>query len=462
MSHIEAAPHPRRTAGWSLASVAALGTGAALTSAVQWFYQDAWTGWVAIPCLLLAAGAFVAIWTTAVRRGTDVRAVLTSALAIFWVVVVNLALVNVSLHLLEPQAYGDKDAIVGFLQRSQTFPRWFLGTALLKWTYAALMDAPFTDVLIPLEIQTFAGFVRAAGILTMGVTTVGMLLRWPGRLSVALPTLIPLWFAFSTGYLEYYPFIAWMVVAFLGMLYVDSKPLAHQSPYAVGIAAAALPLAYVGFAPLSLFLLAAYGMAQPRRLPVVAGAGAAAFIVLVRLFGPSDVDVFFRDLYGAMRFPDAWTFPRYVGHYAPGANFFHASFALSWSHLADIAFMYLYGGGLFFPLLFSVAVVAGGIHFRASLFARGNRGHVLLAVALVAWHVYYLLFYVARLGPREDIDLFFLSFIVIAFFTGNLLDRLIDAGRVTHGVAVPVVALLTGSAVMILPLLVFSGLPPRV
>lgn len=462
MSQFEAVTQPVRPVGWSLVSLAALSVGAATTSLLQLFYQGGWTGWVAVPCLVAAGGALIAMGTLAVRRKVDVRTILTGALVVFWAVVLDLALVNVSLNLVETQAYGDKNAIVGMLQRGQTFPRWFLGTALLKWSYAALTEAPFTDALIPLQMQTMAGFIRAAGILTMGATTVAMLLRWPGKLSVTLPTLTPLWFAFSTGYLEYYPFIAWVVVVFLAVLYVDSKPLALRSPYAVGVAAAALPLAYVGFAPLSLFLLAAYGVAQPRRLPAVAGAVAAAFIVLVRLFGPSDVDVFFRDLYGAMKFPDAWTFARYVGHYEPGANFFRASFALSKPHLADLGYMYLYGGGMLFPPLLSLAAAAGWVGLRASIVERGTRGHVLLAVALVAWHVYYLLFYIARLGPREDIDLFFLSFLVIAFFTGHVVDRLIDAERLSQDIAIPVVALLTGSTVMILPVLVFMGLPIRV
>jgi hypothetical protein len=45
-----------------------------------------------------------------------------------------------------------------------------------------------------------------------------------------------------------------------------------------------------------------------------------------------------------------------------------------------------------------------------------------LGAALLTWHMAYLTMMIPRLGPTNDIDLFFPCFLTVAFVAGTLLD----------------------------------------
>ena len=46
-----------------------------------------------------------------------------------------------------------------------------------------------------------------------------------------------------------------------------------------------------------------------------------------------------------------------------------------------------------------------------------------MALAIIALHLHYLLFMIPKLGPVQDIDLFFQVFVVLAFFAGYVWGR---------------------------------------
>jgi hypothetical protein len=380
-------------------------------------------------------------------------------LLVAWLLVGALALLNVVTGVVALQAYGDTKAMLFLLQAKITIPRWFIGLALLRRIFAALTALQASTHWLPINVFTPDAFIRCSGILAMGVATIAMLTRWPGRLSVVFPTLVPLWFMFSTGYLEYYPLVAWGVTAYLGWLYIEPTRLEARSPYAIGAIAAVLPLLYLGFGPLGALLMVTYLSVRPRSMVKVAGAAAVSFLALVSLLWEGDIASFVSRSYRGLEFIDAWTFKRYVGRYNAGSNFFRVSYALSPEHLWDLLYMYLFGGGLLFlPLL---AVGGLGLHRvqQWKTLSASDRRLLLLATALVGFYLYYTLFFVARLGPRRDIDLYFSTFFLIAFFAGHTIDRLISLGRLSERSALVATALVLGSVAAVVPQLVFSGLP---
>jgi hypothetical protein len=403
---------------------------------------------------LIVVGAIVA---TASRRRWSVRSATSRTLLVAWLVIAALALLNTVTDAVTIQAYGDKVNILRLLEAKVTLPRWLVGFGLLRHVFAAMVDLP--PGWLPAKPILMDRFIRMSGVIVMGVATTTMLTRWPGRLSIACSTLIPLWFLFSVGCLEYYPIVAWAVPAYLGWLYVEPTRLTERSPYAVGAVGVALPLLYIGFAPLGLAVVAASLSAKPRNLPKVLGAAAATAIVLVCAFWEGSVAQLWMAARASLLFPDVWTFPRYVGKYEAGSNFFSVSYALSAEHLRDLFYMHLFGGGL----LFLPGLVAGTMLLQRvrpwRTLSTNDRGLLILAAGLVGFYLVHTLFFIARLGPREDVELYCPTFLVVAFFAGHVADRLIDLGRWSDRAALVLVAALLGSAAVIVPPLAFGGLP---
>lgn len=405
----------------------------------------------------LAAGALMpALFCLSVRRGWDQTRVLEiAALCLFAIALISL--LNGSRPLVP---YGDGQGFTNFLSSAYTFPRWLLGTTAVI-TLHKLLAMPGIAPHVPQALADPATFLAVTCATAMFIGTIAVLRCWPNRLAVILPVLTPVWALFATGYVEYYPLIAASVLAVL--LWCFDKPIHTREAWAVGLIAGLLPVLYFGLAGFSVALVAAYGIARPRKILVVLGCAALSAAVLIAVCWPAGIVSFLSSLFGEISLGERHTaFPRYQFRSAGDHSFFFStSYALSGSHLRDLAYMFFWGGGWAGPtaLLAALAILLDRIarkrlRVRATLDAR-----VLLAAALTAWQLYYFLFMIPKLGPTHDIDLFFVTYMVVACVAGRLLDsRLLDLSR-TAAYYVTCVAL--GNAVAAGFLLAWMGLPAR-
>lgn len=362
---------------------------------------------------------------------------------------------------LPPRPYGDRIAMVFFVEQGSPFPRWLVGTAAVTWLHVGIWQSPMVTAHLPASLKSAEAFAALLCTIAMGVGSIALLRRWPDRLAIVVPLLTPVWVLFSSGYVEYYPLIAG---AWLGtMAWLFEKPLADRSPQALGLIIGLLPALYVGFIGLSLLLLVILAISNPARLLPTLAWTAATLAVLIAVCWPSGIPSFLRELFVVMNFGDQNTiFPRYIGHSAgPGSIFFTRRYAFDHSHLLDLAYMYFWGGGWSIPFLF---IGAGG----AALWLRRGRTagrtvacepRLWLGVGLVAWQMYYFVYMIPKLGPTADVDLFFPTFVAVAFFTGWLLDFMTPPLR--RSAAYLTTCALAGSSVVTAVFLAWIGLPTR-
>ncbi|MGB6849084.1 MAG: hypothetical protein WBG05_12885 [Thermoanaerobaculia bacterium] len=381
---------------------------------------------------------------------------------IFWLCLGVLALVNLFARFVPIHRYGDAKYIARYIVQDTTMARWLAGTAALSWLHEAIFKIPAVSQIAPAAKVTAVYLIRLVGILVMVVGTVTLHRRWPDRLSIALPTLLPIWLLFSVGYLEYYPLIAVALVAALAWIF--DRPLADRDPYRVGALAAALfPLLYVAYAPVSLLILLFYGIARPSKaLRAVATAAVVAVIGIV-IFWPQGVGAFINALYSSLNLGEHnILFKPYSGHAAgPDSVLFTWSYTLSTQHLKHLGFMWHFGAGTMMALLF----LAGSVllllrHGRQTVeLARYKRSW--LGLALIGWHLFYMLRMIPKLGPARDVDLFFNVYIVVAFFAGLLLDRGLDPDDSRRELATLVVlAIALGSLAALGSQLAIHGIRP--
>jgi len=84
---------------------------------------------------------------------------------------------------------------------------------------------------------------------------------------------------------------------------------------------------------------------------------------------------------------------------------------------------------------------------------------VWLALAIAAQQGWWALLMIPKLGPRQDVDLFFSAYLTAAFLVGTLLDRLVgrSASRSRNVLFVSAAAL--GAAAASLAFLAVGGIP---
>lgn len=198
---------------------------------------------------------------------------------LFWFGCWGLALLNVEHGLVSLHQYGDKAAFPTFLTWELVLPKWFLGQLCIHFVYALVEELPPILRALFACLESAPRTAALLGALTMAAASLYMARRRRTRLSVMFTVFTPVWLTFSSGYVEYYPFIAWLIPAVF--LWLFAWPLTKRSPYHVGTVAAVLPLVYVGFLPLTPILLVFYTMANIRRgLRALATCVCAAFIII--------------------------------------------------------------------------------------------------------------------------------------------------------------------------------------
>ena len=85
-------------------------------------------------------------------------------------------------------------------------------------------------------------------------------------------------------------------------------------------------------------------------------------------------------------------------------------------------------------------------------------GRVWLGAGLVLVQLYYIVFMVPRLGPIGDVDLFFTTYLTLAFMAGLLLD--VVRTDATPAWTACALACVLATLAVTAPWLVWFGLPP--
>lgn len=376
---------------------------------------------------------------------------------VVWAALAALALYNLLAEAHPIQVYGDYRWLERASAPLQRPARWLGGYALLRWLAAALEKVPvLADWLAPRTV--FVTLVRVAGIAVTAVASARLLCRWPGRLAALLPTLVPVWLLFGAGHLEYYPLIAWAVPATL--LWCLERPLAEREGWRIGIVTACLwPVLYLGFAPLALCVLVVYAFAAPlRRSAQAAAAALATALVGIQLFFPPGVTAFLKALPAQIPEGERGLFPGYRGFAAvPHSVVFDWGYVFSRAHFADLAFLQVVGGGVVAPLLLiaGVGLVARRRWHRLGRDLMDRR--TWLVLALLAGYAYYFFRMVPRLGPEDDLDLFFVFYLLVAALGGFLMDRVRPPWMTAVRFRLLVAALAIGAAGAGGSLLLFRG-----
>jgi hypothetical protein len=372
-----------------------------------------------------------------------------------------LSLINIGLGGFSFQSYGDNTIfLLVFVQSDDSpMPRWLVGIELLRAAYAALWKSgPFSS-LIPAHLKDVVVFVQLSGILAMAAGTYLLHKHWPGKLALALPALSPLWLMFSSGYIEYYPFI---VCIFLGvLLWFFDGDIKKKSYQHVALLLTTLPLIYLGFAPFSAMILICYLLVVPERRIQTIAACIAAFVITVSLFWKERLSTFFDSLYHFFSDDDKYALvPQYKGlSSTEDSIFFSSDYALSLPHFNELFYMVFWGNGLI-PLF--IALAGAIVYVRRSdvrLIKLLQNPKVLLACFILIWQAYYTVFMIPFLGPSRDIDLFFVTYLMAAFMGGMLWDRIFETQAGVRKGKLIIISLTLGNTISLLLALLVTGIP---
>lgn len=403
----------------------------------------AWVPLAVVTTVLLAFTLVGPSWSRAVRLVGG--ALIVGAVGCLWLLATSG---------LPDRPYGDGAILARFVADGRAMPRWLLGSALTASLHALVWQSPPVVAWLPESLRSASAFLSLlCTVVTLGGTW-ALWRRWPGQLSVVLPVLTPIWLLFASGYVEYYPLIASGFVAALAWLF--ERPLGDRSPVAIGVLCGLLPVVYLGFLPTAVTVAVMWAVSRRRDVGLALAVGVGAAWLAVGTCWPEGPISFSRTLHTVLNVGDAHLHPRYLGAVAGAASpMFSTSYALSPRHLREVGYLMAWGGGWWtWALLAAAAVLA--VRRRAPGTWREPR--VWLGLLLVAWHAYYLVFMIPRLGLPEDVDLFFSVYLLAAFLAGHLLDR-IGVTREPRLVAALLVLAGTGLAGTA-PALLWYGLPP--
>lgn len=404
-----------------------------------------WVGFL-VPFLLMGAAAHFSTSEKGISRVVQALFVLGLVLVFLNVLVLHFPVMN----------YGDKGQLGKYLEKGSILARWLVGSSVLTRVYQSIL-VTFVHRQIIMADSPGDAFVRLSGSVVIIVSSVLILSRYPGRLSVLLSLTTPIWLLLSSGYSEFYPFIA---PVFLGvLLFLSESDMQAIPPWVIGCLAASISLLYAGFIPIGLLILLVYTVRRGWRAGVgaVALAGLCALVLIVVLW-PGTITNFAKIYRNELNLGEQYTyFPPYQGQAWGETIFFVPGFALSVRHLGDLFYMFFWGGGLS-PLLIVVAGLFLYRRLRPGLIK--DVGLVSVAI-LVIWQFVYFLLMIPKFGPRDDVDLFFSVYIASAFAAGLMIDVLVreappEVARLVRGV---VFSICVGTSAFVLIYLMAPGIP---
>ena len=318
--------------------------------------------------------------------------------------------------------YGDGNVMLLILNSPEKnpTPKWLIGVEFIRVIYFAIWEFPPIKAILPVNIQTIEGCLRIMGIILMGISSIIIFLFSNKRLSYLLLIITPIWLIFSTGYFEYYPLIVWLFAGIL--LWLFNGHFKEKAPQTIGLTAGFLPLLYLGFAPVSIIILLVYVVSFPKRTLKLMIYLCLSFLLILKICWYSSLPDFFNKLYGDMLFGERFTiFQKYQGKSQSATSiFFNLNYAFSFEHISDIYFMVMWGGGLLQLILIIVGIY---LFFKCD-----NKKNIYkdprfyLAGGFLFWGIYYIWMMIPKLGPVQDIDLFWMPYLIFSFLCGLLFD----------------------------------------
>lgn len=334
----------------------------------------------------------------------------------FFVILGAFIILNVFIFHFKLLTYGDDGQLSKLISEGTVFPRWMLGSSIMKLFYQWVVIPIGEHTFLPLLSST--NIVRLSGCLLMTGVSVLLLRRHPNRLSVVLPLTTPIWLLFSTGYNEYYPFIAPVFICVLLLLFEWDISKVH--PIVMGLLLSSIALLYAGFVPLSVFLMIGYVMhVKPKTWIQAAVFSLLWGLLLLLLFWPDTLKNFAAYYKSALNLGDSSSISIYVGKATPNTPFFNLPYAFSLENLKRQFFMFFWAGGLS-PLYLMGALIYAfikKIQFK-------NLKKILFLGLFLGYQVFYFIFLIPKLGPVADIDLYFTVYITFAFIAGFLGDQI--------------------------------------
>lgn len=328
------------------------------------------------------------------------------------------ALINFFVPVFPIPELGDGKLIAYIMANPEQIPaaKYLVGIELLRMVHAAIWQFPPLSNLLPESIAGHAGFIRIAGILVMTLSTTFLLHIYQNKSRILLVAVSPVWLLFSIGYLEYYPFIAGVFLALL--CWVFQGNLEEKPEWKVGLVCGALPLVYFPFAPFCLMIVVCYLWRSERQISLTLGTLLISFLVVLRIFWPNRLAEYFTHLYQDLNWGDTNTiYEEYRGLASSQTSlFFKNEYIFSWQHIMELLQMLLLGLGIL-PLLLSPLV----IFCKMQEFKKMTRKNV-LALLVAGWSIIYMVFTIPKLGPVRDVDMFFLTYMTLAYFIGAGLE----------------------------------------
>jgi hypothetical protein len=371
-----------------------------------------------------------------------------------------LGLANSILLLFPRQEYGDYIYIVNVVESGNPFSRWMTGTAILGWLHMALWKFPPLAALLPASLKSGHGFICLMSSLCMFVASVALLNRRVTSWAVYVIVTSTVWVVFSLGYLEYYPFIAGLMVLFV--IWIFDRPWGDHNPRTLGLLLGLFASFYVGFWPIAGIVAIVFVLADPKRnYPCMAWA-VLSFFCCVRIFWPESPANFFVSLWKDMNFGELNTPQLYKGlSSGPASIYFKNSYVFTFAHLRELIYLCFFSGTLVTLCLLTVLIAVRVVKTPWS-FAKVTAlpsPKVFAAVLLMAYYSRFFLWKIPKLGPRMDFDLFFIFYFLVLFFLGLGLDKYEARTPLTETQWYVFLAFLSGNTLTLCYIIAYKGLP---
>ncbi len=320
------------------------------------------------------------------------------------------------------QQYGDYGSWYTILATRVPISEWFLGTKIVIWLYQITLL--FTSSSPAFLLSNFA---RLIGIIWMLGWTF-YFLKSPIKYRNLLVITSPLWILFISGYSEYYPFVMPLYLWLLNIVFDLKKEYLIKNWAILASLAGLLPLVYIGFLPLSIYLILGLIYLNRENILAIVSLPILVGIITITLLHPNNsLYMYLVELNSHFNWGDTNTsFPRYIGKAASAHSItFSLSYVSSLAHQYDTIFHLWFGGSILTIVLLirwlkqNVFVIYEKIRNQKKSLYLVQAG---IAFIIFCSHVYYLYFLIPKLGPQRDIDLFFNSHLIFAYTLGYIFD----------------------------------------
>ena len=282
-----------------------------------------------------------------------------------------------------------------------------------------------------------------------------LIIRRRTQAMIILPLTTPVWVLFCLGYNEYYPFISGIFVL-VSIWLINRKP--SEQLFFWAAIAGLLPVVYVGFVPLAGLVIIKLFFHRKSLLGFASNLLISAAVVIssAKVAWGGTLSSLLERLKSDLLIGDRGAVDEYIGKALPNIpGTFKIPYAFSLWHFEDLAFIALFSGGVAFLLFW---IPFGSVSTKNYVSKLKNfRTDSLMLVLLVVSHLIFLLFYIPKLGPTRDIDLYFSTVLSISICLGARLDQLFDSNNIDFRDRARTVSLIAASnSPLILALTVYG------